>query len=213
MPDSAHNIHSREISYENLDAIPVRYLAGGKPIFTAYGCILAERQTEKSHIYSAVNLTNGMSEVLSRRTRPLEKSAHHDMAARIQSSSVAGDPRLNVDMGPGKHLSQTELSKILAEVFVNIFPNNGYSFRENQAELAEHILETISHRGISLAESEVGTGKTLAYLTAAILAKRGRLNDFWLNGIYPTQSYVERSWLPIVVATSSIALQRAIIHD
>ena len=213
MPDSAHNIHSQEISYDNLSTIPARFLASGTPIFTAYGCALVERQTEKSHIYTAVSLSNGKAETLSRRKRPLEKNAHAEMAAKIRSSSVAGPARLNADTAPGKHLSYTELSEILSEVFTDIFPDNGYSFRENQAKLAEHILETISQRGISLAESEVGTGKTLAYLTAAVLTKRGRLNDFWLNGIYPTQSYVERSWLPIVVATSSIALQRAIIHD
>ena len=213
MPDSAHDIYSREISYQKLSAIPARHLAGGIPIFTAYDCALVERQTEKSHIYTAVNLTNDKTETLSRRTRALDKSAHGDMAAKIRLSSIAGDARLNADTAPGKCLSNTELSKILTEVFSNILPDYGYSFRENQAELAQHILETISHRGISLAESEVGTGKTLAYLTAAVLAKRGRLNDFWLNGIYPSQSYVERSWLPVVVATSSIALQRAIIHD
>jgi len=213
MPDSTHNIHSREISYENLSTIPARYLAGGTPIFTAYGCALVERRTEKTHIYTAINLTNGKTETLSRRTRPLEKPAYAEMAAKIRFTSVAEPARLNADIAPGKRLSYTELSKILSEVFTDIFPGYGYSFRENQAELAKHILETISRRGISLAESEVGTGKTLAYLTAAILAKRGRLNDFWLNGIYPTQSYVERSWLPIVVATSSIALQRAIIND
>ena len=213
MPDSAHNIHSREISYENLSAIPARHLSGGTPIFTAYGCALVERQTEKSHIYTAVSLSNGKTETLSRRTRPLEKTAYAEMAAKIRSSSVAGPARLNADTAPGKHLLFTELSKILSEVFMDIFPENGYSFREKQEELAKHILETISRRGISLAESEVGTGKTLAYLTAAALAKRGRLNDFWLNGIYPSQSYVERSCLPVVVATSSIALQRAIIND
>jgi Rad3-related DNA helicases len=213
MPDSVHNIHSQEISYDNLSAIPARHLTGGTPIFIAYDCALVERRTEKSHIYTAVNLTNGKAETLSRRTRSLEKTAHGDMAAKIRSSSIAGVARLNADTAPGKRLSHTELSEILSEVFTDIFPGYGYSFRENQAELAEDILETISRRGISLAESEVGTGKTLAYLTAAALAKRGRLNDFWLNGIYPSQSYVERSWLPIVVATSSIALQRAIIHD
>jgi len=75
------------------------------------------------------------------------------------------------------------------------------------------MLDAVSKRGISLAESEVGTGKTLAYLTAAVLAKRGRINDFWLRGNLPGQSYAEGTHMPVVIATSGIALQRAIVTD
>ena len=64
-----------------------------------------------------------------------------------------------------------------------------------------------------LAEAEVGTGKTFAYLVAAILAKRGRLNDFWNKGFYPKMSYVDMAQMPIVIATSSIALQKAILKE
>lgn len=75
------------------------------------------------------------------------------------------------------------------------------------------MLDSISRRGISLAESAVGTGKTLAYLVAAVIAKRGRINDFWLRGNLPGQSYAESAHMPVVIATSSIALQRAIATD
>lgn len=213
MPVTAYDRHLREISYKIPGDIPPRYLAGGTPLFIAYGCALVERQTAKSYIYNAVNLSSGKSEILSRRTKPLEQSAHSEMAAKIRSSSIAGDAMLNADVAPGNYLSRTELARILTNVFTYILPEYGYTFRENQIDLAQHILEIISHRGITLAESEVGTGKTLAYLIAAVIAKRGRLNDFWLRGHYPSQSYVESAWLPVVVATSSIALQRAIIRD
>lgn len=59
----------------------------------------------------------------------------------------------------------------------------------------------------------MGTGKTLAYLIAGSLARRGRLNDFWLCGHYPRQSYAESFYKPVVIATSSITLQRAILKD
>jgi hypothetical protein len=57
-------------------------------------------------------------------------------------------------------MTRQELTEILNHIFANILPEYGYAVRENQIGLAEHILETISRRGISLAESEVGTGKT-----------------------------------------------------
>lgn len=59
----------------------------------------------------------------------------------------------------------------------------------------------------------MGIGKTLAYLTAAVLVKRGRANDFWLRGSFPGQSWADSAHLPVVVSTSSIALQNAIVRD
>ena len=52
-----------------------------------------------------------------------------------------------------------------------------------------------------------------AYLVAAIIAKRGRLNDFWNKAYYPQMSYVDMAQMPIVIATSSIALQKAILTE
>ncbi|MDL2248455.1 ATP-dependent DNA helicase [Tyzzerella sp. OttesenSCG-928-J15] len=213
MPETACDIYTREISYSIPGDIPARYLAKGTPLFTAYGCVLLERQTAKSYVYTAVNISDGKSETLSRRTMPLAESGHSAMAAKIQALPIAGAARLGIDAIPGKSYSNTELHKTLTNLFTDIFPGYGFTLRKNQVELAEHILQTICRRNISLAESEVGTGKTLAYLTAAVLAKRGRTNDFWLRDKYPSQSYAESAWQPIVVATSSIALQQAIVSD
>ena len=80
-------------------------------------------------------------------------------------------------------------------------------------ELAAHILEAVSRRNVTLAEAEVGTGKTHAYLIAAALVRRGRVNDFWLRGHYPDQSYAASAFQPVIVSTSSIALQKAIATD
>ena len=212
MPEKALHIYAREISYD-LPDIPARYLSGGTPLFTAYGCALVERQTEKSCVYTAVNLITSRSEILSRRTHQLKQSAHTGMAAKIQASSVAGSAALSIDKNPGEYIPRQKIEKILRLIFTDILPRYGYALRENQIVLAEHILKTIARRAISLAESEVGTGKTLAYLTAAALAKRGRLNDFWMHGHYPSQSYADSAHMPVVVATSSIALQQAIIQD
>jgi len=80
-------------------------------------------------------------------------------------------------------------------------------------ELSFHILDCLRQRSVTLAEAEVGIGKTLAYLIAAVLVKRGRVNDFWLRGIYHGQSWADSAHMPVVVSTSSIALQNAIVRD
>lgn len=213
MPELAEQIYKQEISYELPPDVPHRYLSGATPIFTAYGCALLERQTAKSHVYSAVNLSSGKTETLCRKAHPLEECDHIKMAVKIKESSVAGAGCLCIDREPGDSLSHGALEKILWIVFTEVLPQYGYAVRENQIELAEHILTATSSRNLSLAESEVGTGKTLAYLIAGVLARRGRLNDFWLCGHYPRQSYAESFYKPVVIATSSIALQRAIIKD
>ena len=192
---------------------PARFLAGGKPVFTAYGCALLEREKENGYIYTAVSLTTGKTEVLSRRRHRLEESDFPAMAERIRRSPIAGRGRFEADRQPGESMTRRELAAILNHIFVTILPGYGFAVRENQIGLAEHILETISRRGITLAESEVGTGKTHAYLIAAVLAKRGRLNDFLLRGRYPGQSYAASAHMPVIIATSSIALQRAVARD
>jgi Rad3-related DNA helicase len=98
-------------------------------------------------------------------------------------------------------------------VFRLILPRNGYAIREEQIALAHHILDAIERRGVSLAEAETGTGKTEGYIIPAILAKRGRLNDAQNARLYPGMQYADVSRMPIVIATSSIALQRAILTE
>lgn len=205
--------YENEIMKELPIGIPARYIAGGNPIFTAYGCALIERRTVKSYIYSAVNLSNGKSEMLCRRQQPLDKTMYAKLAARIRKSSVRGAGRYEAEAVPGERIAHTKLQEILSYVFVDILPRYGYAVRENQIKLAEHIFEAVQRRAISLAESEVGAGKSHAYLVAAILAKRGRVNDFWLRGHYLGQSYAESEHMPIMIATSSIALQSAIVKD
>ena len=205
--------HTSEIMTGLPPGTPARYTTSGKPLFTAYGCALLERQTAKSYVYTAVNLQNGRAEILCRRQRPLEENMYPAMAQRIRASSVRGAGRYEADCSPGERQVQGKLTETLNHVFTGVLPLHGYAVRENQIGLAEHILEALRRRCISLAESEVGTGKTHAYLAAAILAKRGRLNDFWMRGHYPAQSYAESAYMPIVIATSSIALQRAIVKE
>ena len=186
---------------------------GDGALFIAYGCVLLEKENKKSYTYSAQNLKTGCTEILCRRKAQLTTSGTADMAEKIRISAVAGKGVLQVDMPHGENFMRDKLHAILLHVFTDILPKHGYGVREKQTELAEHILDVIGKRCISLSEAEVGTGKTHAYLIAAALAKRGRINDFWMGGYYPDQSYAESAHMPVVITTSSIALQNAIVKD
>lgn len=186
---------------------------GDAALFIAYGCVLLEKENKKSYTYSAQNLKTGRTVILCRRKKQLTTSSAGEMAEKIRLSPVAGKGVLQAEMPPGENLIRDALGRILLRIFADILPQHGYVLRENQRELAAHILDAIGSRAISLSEAEVGTGKTHAYLIAAALAKRGRVNDFWLRGHYPEQSYAESAHMPVVISTSSIALQNAIVRD
>ena len=208
------DLHASEIIYKLPDNTPARYLANGTFIFAAYGCALTERQTKSGmYVYTTINLTTGTSVILSRRKRKLDENGFPAMAAKISALPFRGKSRLCVDKKPGESAREFALTETAKHIFKEILPQHGYAVRENQVKLAEHILDITGRRSITLAESEVGTGKTHAYLVAAALAKRGRLNDFWLQGCYPSQSCVGAAHMPVVISTSSIALQKAIDTD
>ena len=202
-----------EIIREIPPDVAARYGLEGNPLFLAYGCILLERNTGKAYVYKAVNLETRRSAQISRRVKQIDESKYEAIAAKIRTCGIAGAGRYSVDMKPNQSLRPDKLSEIQKLIFEDILPLYGYAVREKQVELAEHILGAISHRVISLSEAEVGTGKTHAYLIAAALAKRSRVNDFWLSGKYPGQSYISSTHMPVVVSTSSIALQKAIVTD
>ena len=202
-----------EISHELPENVPSRYLSDGEFLFTAFGCALMERATKRSYVYKAVNLENGRSEKILSRKTPLTTSGIPAITEKIRQSKVAGYGIWDADRPFGKGLGLNSLKDITHTIFYSILPRYGYAIREKQAELAAYMLEAISKRYVALAESEVGTGKTHAYLVAAILAKRGRMNDFWNMGYYPEMQYVDMAHMPVVISTSSIALQNAIIHD
>jgi len=203
----------REISRNVPKDIPLRFSESTIPLFTAYGCVLLERDTGKTYIYTAVNLKDGRREVISRRPTPLTTSGVNAMAEKIRMASVAGAGRLQADRNFGDKINIENCREMMSVLFNEILPQHGYAIRKEQISLAEHILEAINRRGVSLAEAEVGTGKTFAYLAAAVIAKRGRLNGYYNMSLYMGTPYIEMAHMPIVIATSSIALQKALVTE
>ena len=91
-----------------------------------------------------------------------------------------------------------ESHRIAEQIFREILPRHGMAVREEQIALCHEILDTLYNKEISLCEAGVGTGKTLAYLVACILWQMHR----------PSQLK-----MPVVISTSSVALQDAILNE
>ena len=92
----------------------------------------------------------------------------------------------------------TESHRIAEKIFRDILPRHSMAVREEQIALCHEVLDTLYNKEISLCEAGVGTGKTLAYLVGCILWQMHR---------------PERMKLPIVISTSSVALQDAILQS
>lgn len=91
-----------------------------------------------------------------------------------------------------------ESHRIAEQIFREILPRHGMAVREEQIALCHEVLDTLYNKEISLCEAGVGTGKTLAYLVGCILWQMHR---------------PERMKLPIVISTSGVALQDAILTE
>ena len=91
-----------------------------------------------------------------------------------------------------------ESHHIAEQIFREILPRHGMAVREEQIALCHEVLDTLYNKEISLCEAGVGTGKTLAYLVACILWQMHR----------PSQLK-----MPVVISTSSVALQDAILNE
>ena len=100
---------------------------------------------------------------------------------------------MNIDL---KEQAHGEIERI----FRILLPQNGLAVREEQIALCHAMLDTLLHNKIALCDAGVGIGKTYAYLTTCILLKK-----FYPSGPAGSQ--------PVVVSTSSVALQDAIIGE
>ncbi|GHU35310.1 hypothetical protein FACS1894105_03760 [Clostridia bacterium] len=202
-----------EISRVNPVDTPRLPEADGIPIVTALGCVIFEHHTDKGFIYTAINLTSLKKKIMSRRIHPLDRNGVEALVEKLSHTGIARAGILEADRPAGEQISVEKTEEITNAVFHNILPEYGYNVRAEQVSLANHLLQSINNHSVTLAEAETGTGKTLAYLVPAIIAKRGRLNDFRNMSIYPDMQYSEMPKMPIVIATSSIALQQALLTE
>ena len=84
---------------------------------------------------------------------------------------------------------------MIDHIFKDLFPAQGMTERSEQIKLSHRMLDAMLNGGIALCDAGTGIGKTYAYLTAAAAASR------FGAGL---------SHRPIIISTSSIALQNAV---
>ena len=85
-------------------------------------------------------------------------------------------------------------------IFQDLFPSHGMTARPSQIELSHKMLDAMIHSKIALSDAGTGIGKTYAYLVAGVSFSRALNREN-----IPFQ--------PILISTSSIALQTAVREE
>lgn len=84
-------------------------------------------------------------------------------------------------------------------IFRVILPEYGFTVREEQIKLSMDMYQGLIGKKVAICEAEVGTGKTMAYLVAAFIAKQRYTTEYGFD-------------LPVTISTSSIELQKMIVE-
>ena len=111
---------------------------------------------------------------------------------RISLSSTGKEAKMNHESGYGRAHRQAE------HISRNLLPAHGMAVREGQIALCHAMLDALFNKEVLLCEAGVGIGKTLAYLVACVLWQQQR-----------PAALVE----PVVISTSSVTLQEAILRE
>lgn len=88
--------------------------------------------------------------------------------------------------------------KLIDHIFQDLLPAHGMAQRPEQIQLSHRMLEAMQNGRIALCDAGTGIGKTYAYLAAATAASA-----------FPTGQIAR----PIIISTSSIALQNAVLTE
>ena len=90
------------------------------------------------------------------------------------------------------HHNRQDAHKDIDHIFKDLLPVQGMPERPEQIALSHRMLEAMQDGGIALCDAGTGIGKTYAYLVAGIV----------FHGLRPSR--------PVLISTSSIALQKAV---
>lgn len=88
--------------------------------------------------------------------------------------------------------------KLIDHIFQDLLPAHGMAQRPEQIQLSHRMLDAMQDGRIALCDAGTGIGKTYAYLAAATAASA-----------FPTGQIAR----PIIISTSSIALQNAVLTE
>ncbi len=155
-----------------------------------------ERKTIVSYI--AIDMTTDRSSriVSKKHSEMYSNETYHMMIPDIlYSVKHTGDRRYLCSMA----YYNIEPIEMINTIFRVVLPNYGYAVREAQINLCIDMFKGLTKKQVAICEAEVGTGKTLAYLVAGIVAKY----------YYKQQHQITE---PVTISTSSIELQRTLVR-
>lgn len=184
-----------EITYNDKETLAdyiVKRMAydGGIYDFTFEGryLIYHERVMGEWH-YIALDMTTGVGSVMYRGKKSLRITDKHTVIPYICNAiKYTGDRRYGGVM-------ESDPIEIIDSIFRDILPKYGFNVREEQIELSKRIFRGFTSHDVSLCEAEVGSGKSLAYLAAGVMARK----HFGLS-------------TPITISTATIELQNALVE-
>ena len=162
---------------------------GERIVVISQNCVLLELYTGKVYLYRMVDLLRMKAKQLFSRVNPIREK-DYDRAITRMHSLIAMDQEYEAVE------NKERAAMLLVRIFTEIFPKHKMLFRENQLSLALFMLQTMQNQQVALCEAEVGTGKTHAYILAAVIYKLFEGNQF-----------------PAMLSTSTIALQKAIVEE
>lgn len=185
-----------EITYDDKETLAcyiVKRMAydGGVYDFTFEGryLIYHARVMGEWH-YIALDMTTGVGSVMYRGKKPLRITDKHTVITCICNAiKYTGDRRYGSVM-------ESDPIEIIDSIFRDILPKYGFNVREEQIELSKRIFRGFTSYDVSLCEAEVGSGKSLAYLVAGVVARK----HFGLS-------------TPITISTATIELQNALVEN
>lgn len=146
-------------------------------------------------VYLAIDIETGKGVEVQRRfaKAPYKKEEYFGIIPKIlKAIKYTGDSR---------HISVagSDPFATIDTIFKEILPRKGYKYRPAQARLSKNIYVAITEKKAGICEAEVGSGKTLAYLIAALVAREKEIKHHTKDD-------------PITITTSSIELQKSIIE-
>jgi len=158
-----------------------------KIVVTMRNCVLLEYFTGKVYSYRLVDIQTLKSKKMFSKAAPLTETDYQKTLEKMLLQ-ISGNKE------HGKKENWT--SEVLVHIFYDVLPKYGMAFRENQLSLALSMLEAMEKTKVALCEAEVGTGKTHAYILAAVIYR-----------LYHTGEE------PVIISTSTIALQKALTEE
>ncbi len=150
--------------------------------------------THQLHYIALDRKTGYGSEIMRRKLgEPIKREQYKSMIPHIINSiKYTGDKRSYNPL-------DNDPIELIDTIFRVILPEYGFAVREEQVKLSKRIYKGLTGKLVCIAEAEVGTGKTLAYLVASFVAKHNRQNGY-------------KSVEPVTITTSSIELQKSILE-